>query len=631
MRQATVRVFPGEILSDIDPMVFGNFIEFTHDCINEGMWAELLGNRGFEDRAEGDLIAPRWREAGYNDTGLYALEAETPFGHGLCQRIENVHHFGGYRGIAQHGLYLEAGATYRLSLWARAERAQGLLARLVDDRGRALWERRLPLSGEWRRQEISGIAPGEARHAALVLALEEEGVLRLDQCSLMPEDAVDGIWRRVYDMAKASRPTVLRFPGGCFADCYDWREGVGPRDARPARPNAHWGGMEENNFGTDEFLKLCESLDTLPMICVNFGSADEAEAAAWVEYCNGGPDTPMGRLRAVHGHPAPYNISLWGIGNETWADWEIGRLTAEEYGARYSRFSRAMRAASPIPLRLIACGGDGNSTSQDWNRRVLTDIGRDAEYLDLHFYAPQLYEQPATPRQIYDATVYAGHKYEAILQEAAGIIAELGIETRLMAGEYNAMYYNHSNREHTLEAALLNAGFLNAFLRNAEAVRIGIFSDLVNGWQGGCIRSRQGACYGTPSYYALRLYAEALPDRAVRAEADCDTHAIEGAGHVPPMAGLPGLDHAATLNGEGALCLFLVNRDPEEALQVRAEVPGWSLAELREIAGPHPYSKNDFGDEQIAIRSRAPGPEGITLPPHSLCLAIFHEDKETHV
>jgi alpha-N-arabinofuranosidase len=486
------------------------------------------------------------------------------------------------------------------------------------------WQTEQAVKNNWEKYEINGIRTDGAVNAGFEIMLEAEGSVWLDQCSLMPDDAVDGIWKNVFRAVRELHPTVLRFPGGCFADCYDWEEGIGPRDARPARVNRHWGGMEENNFGTDEFLKLCSNLGCEPMICINFGSADATEAAGWVEYCNGDINTAMGKRRAENGHPEPYHVKLWGIGNETWAEWEIGNRTAEQYAAAYGAFAAAMRAASPESIQLIACGGDGNCESQEWNRKVLEEVGQDADYLDLHFYAPQLYETPADERQIYEATVYASHKYEKILSETEKIIGEAKVRTRIMAGEYNAMYYNDSNREHTLETALLNAGFLNVFLRKAGIVRIGIYSDLVNGWQGGCIRSSQGEVYMTPSYYVLQLYAKMNLRHSLETVLDCERISIRGVGHVGPLEDLPVVDSAAAVCEDGRICLFLVNRHFKECVTLEVESGGCRIGAIQVIEGEHPYSLNDCRGERVCIREKTPeSPDTIVLQPHSVCMAVL--------
>ncbi len=112
---------------------------------------------------------------------------------------------------------------------------------------------------------------------------------------------------------------ALRWPGRCFADNYHWMDGIGPRDRRPRRHNLWWQQPETNQFGTDEFMRLCRMIDTVPYICLNVDSGTVEEARSWVEYCNAHQDTELGRMRRSNGHPEPYNVKFRGIGNENWS------------------------------------------------------------------------------------------------------------------------------------------------------------------------------------------------------------------------------------------------------------------------------------------------------------------------
>ena len=156
-------------------------------------------------------------------------------------------------------------------------------------------------------------------------------------------------------LLKQSRLPLLRWPGGNFVSAYHWEDGVGPSDARLTKPNYAWGGLEPNLFGTDEFMDFCSAVGCEPMICVNAGTGTPEEAARWVQYCNGPTDSPLGRRRAAAGHPAPYNVRHWEIGNELWGHWQCNWTTATGYLDRYLRFRKAMLAADPT-IRLYACG-----------------------------------------------------------------------------------------------------------------------------------------------------------------------------------------------------------------------------------------------------------------------------------
>ena len=180
--------------------------------------------------------------------------------------------------------------------------------------------------------------------------------LLLDRVSAMPADHVEGFDPEVVAIAKAARISEVRWPGGNFASHYHWRDGIGPLELRPTRPNFSWGGIEQNTIGTEEFLAFCRLIGAEPHLTVNSGTGNAQEAAAWVEYCNGPPDTPMGALRAAGGHPEPHGVRIWEVGNENFGNWQGGFVGSEENARRFAEFAPAMRAASPGALEVHACG-----------------------------------------------------------------------------------------------------------------------------------------------------------------------------------------------------------------------------------------------------------------------------------
>lgn len=219
--------------------------------------------------------------------------------------------------------------------------------------------------------------------------------LVIDRVSAMPADHMSGLDPDVVEMATSAGITELRWPGGNFASHYHWYDGVGPQDLRPTRLNHAWGGIEQNQIGTEEFLRFCRIIGAEPHITVNSGTGSPHEAADWVEYCNGSVDTPMGALRAQHGHPEPYGVHIWEVGNENFGTWQGGFVGSEENARRFTQFAAAMRAASPIPLELHACGNafdfDGQGRGLDnvvadgrWHTELLRQAPDDVDVISLH-------------------------------------------------------------------------------------------------------------------------------------------------------------------------------------------------------------------------------------------------------
>ena len=176
---------------------------------------------------------------------------------------------------------------------------------------------------------------------------------------------------------------VMRWPGGCFADEYHWRDGIGPREKRPAMVNTHWGGTVENNhFGTHEFMDLCEMLETEPYISGNVGSGTPQEAAEWLEYLTTAQPTALAKERAANGHPAPYKIAFLGIGNESWDCG--GNMTPEFYADNFRRYNTFVKNYSGNRVYRIACGSNGEDFN--WTEVLMRNVGRRTNGLSLHYY-----------------------------------------------------------------------------------------------------------------------------------------------------------------------------------------------------------------------------------------------------
>lgn len=219
--------------------------------------------------------------------------------------------------------------------------------------------------------------------------------LIVDRVSAMPADHVDEFDPDVLAIAKAARISEVRWPGGNFASYYHWRDGIGPAELRPTRPNYAWGGIEQNTIGTEEFLTFCRLIGAQPHLTVNSGTGNAQEAAAWVEYCNGPADTPMGALRAAGGHPEPHDVRVWEVGNENFGSWQGGFVGSEENARRFAELATAMRAASPVPLELQACGNlfdtvgvnkglDAVDHDGRWHTELVRQAPDDLDVVSLH-------------------------------------------------------------------------------------------------------------------------------------------------------------------------------------------------------------------------------------------------------
>jgi alpha-N-arabinofuranosidase len=454
---------------------------------------------------------------------------------------------------------------------------------------------------------------------------------------------------------------LIRYPGGCFADGYHWKDGIGPRASRPRRLNRMWfklgprlGPMEDNHFGTDEFLALCREVGAEPMLTVNVGSGTVSEAMDWVEYVNGPASFGMGAERARNGHPQPYGVKYWFVGNEIFGGYEIGHLTPEKYARVFLDFAQGMRKVDPS-IKLIACGNHYPlNTGSDFanqvtggqgiNRAVLEGAGMEADYLSVHQYAPcfislknlllyqLLHLKRSKSRWIYYEVLGTYRQMESFLEKCIADVKAYSPHGRLVPlalDEWNLWFYFLSdllNGSFSLRDGLWTATVLNLFHRHAPFVPITNIAQLVNCV--GIISSDSNGTFLSPSALAFKLYTE----KAGGGYLPCKVDGPE----IPHKSALPMLDVSAT-SDPGRLALFLVNRSYDSPLGVRCSIRGMKPmggARLTEMHHPNPVQYNSSTEPgAVRLASREIEPVYLTdgsgsafeifLKPHSLtCIEL---------
>lgn len=641
-------------ISKINPFIYGSFIEFIRDCINNGMWAELIQNRGFEyDDANNDGVSDPWYPVGINDIYLYYMDESEKYNSKYSQKIEVINHNNGFRGIAQKDIKIFNKEKYKGYVWVKSNNRDIALEVNIKSRSNTSYfkKRFENIESKWTKYEFSFSSGVYDDDVIFEIDIYGGGSVWLDQVSLMPESAVDGIWKEVASATSELEIGILRYPGGCYADMYNWLDGIGPIDKRPIIKNKIWGGYEENSFGTDEFIKFCRNTNAEPMICVNFGSGTPDEAANWIEYCNGGTDTKYGAMRASNGNPEPHNVKYWDVGNETFAEWEIGNCSASEFSKKYVKFYKAMKEKDDSII-ILTCGGDGNDPSQDWNRTLLKETKGQFDYITLHFYTPQIGKTQDEkqkvfygPKKLDNETIYYGtvgsaYKYNEIINNTNQSIKKLAPdnEIKIAVPEWNVMYWpaqtyfmgveeinNNIYREQTLEAAIFNAGMLNIFLKNSAVVKICNFSDLVNGWHGGSIRNDRSMVYKTPSYYAIKLYSNSGAKNLIDATISCgETYEIKDVGHVKNVKDIPYVDIVAC-TGDSEIIIFIINRHLQRSASVDISIDGIKLKGtilVSEITSMNSFDANTPDKESIKIRDSiiedVKFKDGFTMSPCSI-------------
>ncbi|MES1254799.1 MAG: alpha-N-arabinofuranosidase, partial [Acidobacteriota bacterium] len=357
----------------ISPYMYGFFTEL-HEANNEGgFWAEMLGDRKFfnpvtsgKDREPTPgrrrrARAPRWMPIGPD--AFVVMDQQKVFvgDHSPMVKLEAA----APHGIQQSGLGLRAGRKYSGRVFLAGDPEAAVTVSLVwgpnpGDRQTIPIKR---VGAEYARFPLAFTAGADTTDARLEIAGTGKGTFHIGAVSLMPADNLHGYRRDLIDEMRKIGPTMFRWPGGNMVSAWDWRDSIGDPDKRAPRLNPALDEVQQNDLGIDEYMVLNTLLNMEPYICVNAGFGDAHSAAEEVEYVNGSVNTPMGKWRAANGHPEPYNVTWWNVGNEMWSPGQMGFMAANQYWVKHNMFVQAMRRVDPR-IKIVTSGASPVETSQ---------------------------------------------------------------------------------------------------------------------------------------------------------------------------------------------------------------------------------------------------------------------------
>ncbi len=424
------------------------------------------------------------------------------------------------------------------------------------------------------------------------------------------------------------RMPILRWPGGNFVSGYTWTDGIGPVDRRPRRLELAWHDVESNRFGTDEYIAYCRAIDTEPFICVNFGTGSMEEARSWVEYCNGTADTYWANLRRENGHPEPYNVRYWGLGNEMYGNWQIGALSADDYVRKAIEFAKVMLWTDPA-IELVSCGHSGSAA---WDRTVLEGLAKYIRYHSIHIY---------TGNEDYAENVYQPHLAEWELgimrAEIDRVRKQQGIthEIKVAYDEWNVWYRAHQperlEERYDLSDALAVAAYLNIFVRQSDVVTVANLAQLVN-VIAPIFTSPEGLFLQT-IYHPLRLLAEHTQELALATWVDGPKvrlpESLPGQAKLSRAARLGEfdvLDVAATRDDDrSTLVVSLINRDESNTVDFALDLASGEVTgtiQRFEISGDDVHVTNSFDNPGCVTVTETKEQQAgnrllLQLPPHS--------------
>lgn len=383
----------------------------------------------------------------------------------------------------------------------------------------------------------------------------------------------NGFRKDVLDEVRKLGVPIIRYPGGNFVSGYNWLDGVGPKQNRPRVLDKAWNSIESNQFGTNEFLAWCKLAGTKPLMGLNLGTGTPEEAAALVEYCNVDKGTRWSELRRQHGVSEPWKVQHWCLGNEMDGPWQIGHMSAMEYGLKAADAARQMRSVDP-DLKLIACGSSGPFMPSylEWDREVLEQCYDYVDGLSLHRYFGNTERDSGNESAKYLALNIS---MESQISETVAVCDFVRGHKRspkklwLSFDEWNVWYRTRGGddvdghrkeaphlleEKYNLEDALLVGGLVNSLLRNADRVKIACLAQLVNVIAP--IMTNANGLFQQTIYYPYNWALQFARGAVLNLLLESSTYDVPGmdqVGHID-IAGC--LDHSS-----GKLSLFILNRD----------------------------------------------------------------------
>ena len=635
-QSATITFDANKVENRISHLLYGQFLEFMYEGIKGGLDAELLRNRSFEEAPNVIGLSRYWErypDDRNDDYGLtfkwddeFAYPGERKFkvDTGEPTLKEHATRVDAGNGVIQrHGFYqaripVRAGLEYRGYLWLKSVNYTGPIrvALESEDQGAVYTEAVISnITGDWRKYEFI-LGPKKADTSArFTILFYGRGRVWVDQVSLRPGDArPGGVRSDVFEKIQALKPAFIRWPGGNVAQDYRWLWAIGPRDERFTWANLSWKNEPEpSDFGTDEFVLFSRAVGAEPSITVNVegrGGTVE-EAAAWVEYCNGPANSKYGAMRAANGHPAPFRVKLWEVGNEIWGDWVRGHSDADTYARNYNRYAKAMRAVDPS-IKLIAVG-DNN---MNWNRTVLREAGENIDYLAIHHYYGRG-EMAGDALNLMARPLFLERFYGQVDELIREVVPNRPI--KLAINEWGLDL--PTERQYSMESGLYAARLMNVFERNGNLVEMSAVSDLVNGWPGGIIQANRYSVFVSPGYLVNKLYNEHRGDERLASQISSPTFDPSKEGKRVPY-----LDAVVSRSADRRMIFIkAVNTNPTSALtttiSVQNAVPG-PRAEIKTLTAPSLTASNDFvRPNAVSIKAttaRSGRSFVVTLPKHSV-------------
>ena len=396
-----------------------------------------------------------------------------------------------------------------------------------------------------------------------------------------PIPNVNGMRSDVVNALKEIRIPVLRWPGGCFADEYHWKDGIGDKSARKKMVNTNWGGVvEDNSFGTHEFFELCEQLGCDAYVCGNVGSGTVQEMSEWVEYMTFDGVSPMADLRKRNGREKPFDLKFFGVGNENWGCG--GNMSADYYADEYKRYATYVRKYDQSrPVYKIACGPD--SANYDWTETLMKKAARHLSGLSLHYYAffRHKFEATEITEKEYREVIESAYKLESIVRTNCEIMNRYDPDKRvgLMVDEWGTWYKVEKGtnpgflyQQNTVCDAVVAGLSLNIFNKYCDRVRMANIAQIVNVLQSMILTDGEDMLL-TPTYYVFKMYREHQGSTLLGSFITGE-NSFEG-GKAPKLI------ESASMKDDGTIVSTVVNTSDTENAAIHCQIADFCLNDVK--------------------------------------------------
>ncbi len=385
-----------------------------------------------------------------------------------------------------------------------------------------------------------------------------------------------GLRTDIIDALKKLQIPLLRWPGGCFADTYHWKDGIGPKEERPTIVNTNWGGVtEDNSFGTHDFMRLCELLGAEPYLAGNVGSGEVQELADWVQYVNFSGKSPMSDLRTKNGHKEPWGVRYWGIGNEAWGCG--GNMTAEYYANIYRKYATFM-SGTGLKRGIFRIASGASDADYHWTEVLMRDIPHNmVQGMALHHYAVIDWSHKGSSidydEDQYFTTMQRAWQMEELVTKHSAIMDKYDPDKKIAlvvdewGGWYDVMPDTNPGflyQQNTMRDAMIAGMTLNIFNNHADRVRMANLAQAVNVLQS-VILTQGDKMLLTPTYHVMEMYKVHQDGKRIPLEIKTSDYEHNG-------DKLPAVNASASVDSTGVMTISLVNIDLHNKQSIRVNL-----------------------------------------------------------